>query len=145
MITVIETETDNQETTGFEVTTPSPLTIVVSEGSYKGTGELETYSAFTFDVEPDPDFPISYDIYLLESGMVSIDRTVLLDGVVPNYGGEGILIHTLTSFIVPAGTEDLSEINIKVRKVVATHAENTGELEGTDAGGTEEVPTEEAT
>jgi hypothetical protein len=120
MITETITKSDSMYTEGFVVETPSPLEVVVYDGELHFTmneGSVVSYEAFAFDVEADPDFPVVYDIYLLEGGEVEVKRTVFVGTNVPYYDGELTLLYTLTSFQLPAGTMSLDDIEINVRKV----------------------------
>jgi hypothetical protein len=123
MISYKEIETTGFEVVGFEVSTPTPFEVVVGDGQLNllekdGSKISHTFEAFAFDVEPDPDFPVVYDVHLVDGEEnIQVDRTVFTEGNVAFYEGEEPLLHTLTSFIVPVGANSLEDVNIEVRRV----------------------------
>lgn len=113
-------------TLGFDVSA-SGLTLVFSEGSITFTKqvpdletmatELERYSypAFTFDVVPDDEFEVIYDVYLCGDNTVEVQRTELVGDTTPYYIGKKELIHLLCTFVVPPNATSLDSVNINVR------------------------------
>jgi hypothetical protein len=126
VITVNRDVIDGAYTLGFDVSA-SGLTLEVSEGSITFTRpspkleviatELERYSfpSFTFDVVPDDEFDVIYDVYLCSDNTVEVQRTELVGDTIPYYIGEKELLHLLCTFVVPPNTTSLDSVNIKVR------------------------------
>lgn len=151
MITETITKSNAFYTEGFLVETPSPLEVVVYDGELHFTmngGSFVGYEAFAFDVEADPDFPVVYDIYLLEGGEVEVKRTVFVGSNVPSYDGEIPLLYTLTSFQVPAGATSLDFVEINVRKVDYYGGEESRsegqQLDGATEGASEGSPEQQS-
>lgn len=141
MIKYREVKMRDCETEGFGVSTPAPLTLHIEQGffnSYLDTGiegehgyqerkkikRRDYYPAVEFDVEPDPDFPVIYDVFLLEQPnedlqTVHIERTILgMGSEEASYSGKIPLIHSLITFTIPPGVNNLEEVDIYVNNVV---------------------------
>jgi len=146
MINTITTETDNYWIEGLEISTPSLSEITFTEGKFymeygvynydtdKMEKHIETdeYPAFSFDIVPDPDFDVIYDVYLLDlpsdSGQaVHVDRTEVGSEVVACYEGVDKLKYMLASILIPKGSNSLEQAEIKVYRVVKKGAENTSQ------------------
>jgi hypothetical protein len=139
----------NCHTEGFGVSTPAPLTISVGNGTYvheiesirqekkyNNKGELigyepirekvkvrDFYTAFEFDVESDPDFPVIYDVYLVrqpsKSGeLIHVSRTVMGGNEMAYYTGEDDLIHCLMTFMVTPNTTSLDDVEIRFNNIL---------------------------
>lgn len=127
MITYRDAVMDGFSTTGFETTQTAPLTLEIGDGS---TNEWRTiksdeggiqekitinFEGFTFDVEPDPDFPVKYAIYLFENGEAEVHRTVTPPGTMPDgYDGANVPHLILAWFDVPAAAVDLADVPIEI-------------------------------
>lgn len=122
------TKVDNYGMDGFDFSNPSGFKLSVSAGSLyiqKVDGEEDRYDypAFNFEIEPDDDLDVAYDIYLLEqpsnSGeLVHVDRTELGSDRFPRYEGDDELLFNLSSFIVGKGLIDITDLKVRVNKVV---------------------------
>lgn len=130
MIRMNKVKNDSVEMMGFDVSIPSPMLINIGAGSYKfnvpyrKSPDLYTreFDEFNFLVEPDDEVSVAYDVYLLREPLhgltVAVERTELGVGIVPFYDGEGCLLHTLLTFIVPAGATDLEGLEIRASHLV---------------------------
>lgn len=146
MITEIVTKTDNYWIEGLGVSNPSPMTIEVAGGKFYTEYQeynsetkkaevltvVDEYPAFSFDVVSDPEVDVIYDVYLLDlpsssGNAVHVDRTELGAEELAFYQGEDVLRFTLASFLVPANTTSLENVEIRVNRVVKNDDENTGE------------------
>lgn len=137
--------TDDWWTEGFE-TTANGLEIQVTAGrivmemsvrdpetgEYSDAHDITNYPDFSFDIEPDSEFSVIYDAYLLELPSLSgeevvIDRTVMTHGAEAYYEGTDRLKFTLMSFAVQPNSVDLENTNIVIKKVVKRNEENTSQ------------------
>lgn len=152
MINTQITYGENYFMEGFEVSIPQDLLIEVTAGKFstiqKTTKEQTTekeledgsitevtevveaeevftdeYSPFSFKVESDDFFDVTYDVYLLQlptknEYQIHIDRTEMDGDTVPFYTGEEIIKFLLMSFIVPPNAQSLDDVQINVKRVV---------------------------
>ncbi|PFK99783.1 hypothetical protein COJ01_17070 [Priestia megaterium] len=152
MINTQITYGENYFMEGFEVSIPQDLLIEVSSGKFftiqKTTKEQtvekeledgsitqvtemieveeissDEYSPFSFKIESDDFFNVTYDVYLLElptnnEYQIHIDRTEMDGDTVPFYSGKETIRFLLMSFIVPPNTQSLDDVQINVKRVV---------------------------
>lgn len=145
MIESYKSEDANWYSEGFDVKTDD-LDVIISEGQLNYisdvtvhkpiydvdgniTGEEESqerliqtfnYPEFRFSVNPHDTKQVEYDVYLVQVNakpVYQLDRT-LLDGVVePSFEGNGELLHTLLTIIVPPGVKSLEKVIVHVHRV----------------------------
>lgn len=144
MLNVVTNKVENVAMEGFEVST-SGLSLMCTAGNmtifrsnskvvkavdengdpitYVDETEVEEfneYPAFTFDAEPDDDFPVIYDVYLLEhedgSDSIEVERTELGDDQIAHYDGARN-IHTLITFMLPPKCQSLDLVSVSVRLI----------------------------
>ncbi|MDQ0976606.1 hypothetical protein QFZ31_006658 [Neobacillus niacini] len=137
--------TDNYWIEGLVCSNPSPMELAFTEGTFhiehgvydEATDqnvmqvETDTYTNFNFDVVSDTEFDVIYDVYLLDLPSISgqavhVDRTEIGGDQFAFYTGEDKLRFLLVSFLVPANTTDLANVEIKVNRVVKND-ETTGQ------------------
>lgn len=126
MIKYENIEVDNLNTEGFEVTLPDKLSIKFAEGTFTrftSSGKVvKTFPEIEFDVEPDDELLVIYDVYLLdvpdsEEDCMYVERTELGLLAIPIYSGEAPLLHCLMSIQVPPNTKKLSDLSLTVRTI----------------------------
>lgn len=127
--------------TGFDVTTISPMGLSISEGAmtvvvnkreFDEAGNMylakfpivRNYPSFELDIEPDDELSVVYDVYLLEEDSaegynIHVDRTEMNKGIIAHYEGDTPMLHCLMSFTVPPNTTDISNLEIRVRNFTA--------------------------
>lgn len=110
------------ETVGFDAHT-NDLSLIVGAGTIRFYSHQEndpdkieeyTFPAFTFDVVPDSELDVTYDIYLCSDNTVAVERIELLDGVIPCYSGEKELLHCLSSFTIAPNIASLDSTLIEI-------------------------------
>lgn len=110
-------------TQGFEVTYLKPFSIAVASGAFHilDNETVLEFPEFNFDIVPDADLDVIYDVYLLETTTetpIHIDRTEMMDFLSPSYEEETPLLHTLFSIRIPAGITSLDNMELVVNTVV---------------------------
>jgi hypothetical protein len=127
MINVVTSDIVGAYTKGFGVKAEA-FSVVFEKGSITfvqdkdrdgviSASELERYTfpSFMFDVVPDPELDVLYDIYLCGDSSIAVERIELLPEIIPFYTGDKELLHQLGSVIVPAGASTSDELKIEVR------------------------------
>jgi hypothetical protein len=127
MINVITSEIQGAYTNGFGVSTEG-LAVVFEKGSITFTRdanedgvisatELERYSfpSFTFEIVPDAELPVLYDIYLCGDNSIEVERHEMLPDTIPYYTGSKDLLHLLGTIEVPAGITSLEDAKVNLR------------------------------
>lgn len=108
-------------TEGFGVSFPEPFSIKMDIGKFcifNSDGEKFThYPEIEFDVVADDEFDVLYDVYLLVDGNIQVDRSELGSDMIAGYSGEVPLRHTILTFILPANTTSLDDVQIRFNNV----------------------------
>lgn len=145
MIKYTTAKAQNFYTEGFTVSEPAPMVLMVEPGKFhfvdvkkelvpkpileegmewKEIKEYTTnnYDSFKFEIQPDDEFEVIYDVYLLDKGNqdglnIHVDRTEIGANTICAYTGETPMIHCLMSFVVPPNATSLEGIDIEIRKI----------------------------
>lgn len=104
-------------TEGYEFTETDD-TITVEEGSIFYNDISHHLGPFTFDKIPDAEYPVYYQLSIVEDEGVKydLDRTIITPRQIPGYSG-GTLIHVLISFMLETDGSTNGEVTY-VQKIV---------------------------
>jgi hypothetical protein len=145
MIETNVSKNDEIYTSGFGVSSPAPLLFEVEYGEFsrivKDVGETEhrnedgdleriehynnryrvvdMYPPFDIEIEPDPEFDVIYDVYLIDQPSTSgetvhLSRTVMGGDDVAFYKGEDKIQHCIMTMQVPPNATASEEVKVVI-------------------------------
>lgn len=127
MIKYSEFKATNYYTEGFITSEPAPMVLMVESGKFiiklsEENIKINEYPSFKFEIEPDEEFSVAYDVYLLqeenENGTnIHVDRTEIGAETICVYTGKTPMVHCLISFVVPPSATSLEDVSIEVKKI----------------------------
>lgn len=114
-------------TNGFEVVLQDK-TVMIYDGSIhfsiptedgKLVKEDYTFSGFKFDITPDDELPVVYDVYLCADNTAEVERTEIGGGQLASYSGTKELLHCICTFVVHPNCYSLDDVDVYLRLLKA--------------------------